>query len=366
MRTIRAMLLAAIALLWTASPLFAQDLRYETETDIEFGGPLGVMMRLMPGGGATREITTVKGSRMRIDSGEDYSFIQDLGAGRLTNLDHDARTYTTFGFEDITAMVQQMSTDMQAGTQNATYAGRDSTGAEATVDIRVTTEPTNERRNIQGLDARRVFLTIEFEGEVMVPQDQGGTGEMEEAGTVVLFTDMWMADQFPEVQAMAEAQREQAQELAEAGRGAGAAMGQLLAANPNLKVAMEEQAEELQGLDGIAVETATYLVGVPPGKRFDRAKALAFANESLGSQAARGARNAAVDGARSAISGALGRFGRRNNDPEPAPEPRPEDMEQGVLFRVRNRITEVERGSFSESLFEIPSGYREQPLEPMP
>ena len=362
MKTLRTTLVV-LALLGTTSPLLAQDLRYRTETDVEFGGALGVMMRLVPGGGGTRETTVIKGARMRTDSGDDFSVIQDVGAGRMTSLDHEAKTYTVFGFDDITAMMQQMSTNMQAGAEQTRVPVRDQeTGAEGTVDIRVSTDPTNERKSIHGLDARRVFLTVEFEGEVMVPEDQGGTGEMEEAGTVVLLADMWLAEPFPEVRALAEAQQEQAQELAEAARGSGQAMGQLLASNPNLKVAMERQAEELQELDGVAIESYSYLVAVPPGKDFDRAAALAFAQESLGGQVARGAARAAADQARSAISGALGRFGRgRQQDPEPEQE----ELKQGVLFRIRTRITEVDRGSFSESLFEIPSGYREQPLPPM-
>jgi hypothetical protein len=351
--------LVALALA-AASPLSAQDLRYVTETDLEFGGSLGVMMRLIPGGGATRETTTIKGARMRTDSGDDYSIIQDVGAGRLTSLYHEPKTYTTFGYQDIAAMMQQMSAQMQAGRESAVVPVQDrETGAEGNVEIRVSTDPTNERKNIHGLDARRVFLTIEFEGEVMVPEDQGGTGEMEEAGTVVLFTDMWLAEPFPEVRALAEAQLEQAEELAEATRDAGAAMGQLLASNPNLRVAMERQAEELQELNGVAIETYSYLVGVAPGKEFDRGKALAFAQESLGGQVARGAARAAVDQARNAVSGALGRFGRRQQEPEPQQQEQPD---QAVLFRVRTRVTEVERGSFSESIFEVPSGYREQPL----
>ncbi len=31
-----------LAFFWTATPLLAQDLRYRTETDVEFGGALGV------------------------------------------------------------------------------------------------------------------------------------------------------------------------------------------------------------------------------------------------------------------------------------------------------------------------------------
>ena len=356
---------AMVALaLAAASPLGAQDLRYVTETDLEFGGSLGVMMRLIPGGGAVRETTTIKGARLRTDAGEDYSVIQDLGAGRLTSLYHDPKTYTVFGYEDIAAMLQRMSTEMQAGAESAVVPVQDQeTGAEGNVEIRVSTDPTNERKTIHGLDARRVFVTVEFEGEVMVPEDQGGTGEMEEAGTVVLLTDLWLAEPFPEVRALESAQRERAAELAEAARGSGAAMGQVLASNPNLKVAMERQAEELQELNGVAIESIGYLVGVPPGKEFDREAALAFAQESLGGQVARGAARAAADQARSAVSGALGglagRFGRGRQEPEPEQE----ELRQAVLFRVRTRVTEVERGSFSESLFEVPSGYTEQPLQ---
>ena len=249
-----------------------------------------------------------------------------------------------------------VETDAESTT--VPVADRD-TGARGNVEIRVATEPTGERRTIQGLDARRAFLTGTLEGEVMVPQEEGGTDRMEEAGTIVLLTDLWLAEPFPEMAALAEAQREHTI----AARGSGAAMGQLMASNPDLEQAMEEQARELAGLEGMAVESYDYLVVVPPGQEFDRDKTLAFATRSLGSQVSRSVAGAAAQEAMAAAGRVAGRLGgvlgrSRQEEPEEA-----EKLEQSVQFRVRSRLTEMARAQISEAHFEMPAGYTEKPIE---
>ncbi|MHC4924955.1 MAG: hypothetical protein ACYTG4_12920 [Planctomycetota bacterium] len=356
MKTRRA-IVALIAVLVTATPVVAQDLRYRTETDVEFGGALGLLASFVPGGGGSVETTTVKGARVRTDQAESSSVIQDVGASRMISLDHDARTFTVFGLEDLSAMMERMGTEMQAGARSAEVPMRDpDTGAQGNVDVRAETDATGERRTINGLEARRVLLTVEFEGQILVPQNQGGSGDMQEAGTVVLLTDMWISESFPEMCALAEARQAAAQELLESARGSAQAMTQLFASNPDLQEAMERQAEELAALDGVTMESVSYMVTVPPGKQFDRDAALAFETESLGSQVAGAAAQSAVDQARQAVGGRLGGlFGGGRREPEP-------ELVQTVLFRTRTRITDVERGSFPGDFFEVPEGYTERPL----
>ena len=359
MKTLRSAAVLQV-FLWTAVPLFAQDLRCRTETEVESGGALGVMMRFVPGGGGSQETTILKGARMRTDSGERSSLIYDVAAGRMTNLDHDSRTYMAFDMADLGAVMEQMNPAMQASPGSAAVPVEDrQTGARESVELDVSTDVTGERRTIHGLEARRVFLTLEFEGQVLEPQEQGGAGEVKDAGTVVLLTDMWISEPFPEMQAFADAQREGARDLLESARGSGPALGQLLASNPDLGVAMERQAEELAELEGMTLESVGYLVTVPPGRSFDRDAALARAQESLGSQVGGGAAQGAGDQARQAVGRALGGlFGRG----QPEPEPEPAELEQSVLFRVRTQVIEVERGSFPDALFEVPGGYTERPL----
>jgi hypothetical protein len=360
MRTVRRLpALLALVVLAPAAPAAAQDLRYTSETDIEFGGALGAMMRFAPGG-PMREVTSVKGARMRVDAGEDQSVINDVAEARFTSLDHRGKTFMSFTMDQMAAAVQQMQ--VQTSRESATIPVYDSaTGARGNVEITVDVDDPGERKTIQGMEARRIFMTLSFDGELMVPKEEGGSGEMEDVGTIVLFNDVWLAEGFPEMRALAEAQQENAKELMQSMRSSGGGMSQVLASNPDLATAMERQADELGKLEGIAVESAMYMVGVPPDQEFDRAKALAFATQSLGSQAAGAARNAAVSEARQAASRALGGiFGRRREEPR---EEEQKPVEQAVVFRVRNRITGVERTSIPDSAFEVPAGYTERQLE---
>ena len=70
-------------------------------------------------------------------------------------------------------------------------------GAEAEIEFRFSVDAANERQRVAGYDAERFFLTMEAEAEA-APE---GQTEKEEAGTLVVLTDMWTSRDIPLLQA---------------------------------------------------------------------------------------------------------------------------------------------------------------------
>lgn len=364
----------AMAAALLAAPAGAQELSYTTVSEVEFGGAFGQMMSLF-GGDAMRssETTSIRGQRMRVDS-EGHSTVMDFSGGRFVSLDHEAREYTVFDFDALAGALGQTTVAPEGGETRFRVRPDDSERQpgdpeEVTVDVAVDVEPTDERRTIGGLEARRVFMTVSFEGEA-VP---AGETRSEEAGTLVILTDMWLSEEeFPEMAALYASQAEAGRDMVGANPGLGAALAQVYGANPDVAVAMERQAEELEQLQGMSLASVTYLVGVPPGMDFEREAALAFAEESLSSQVAGSAAGAAADAAAEQAKAAVSRLGGRlgglfgGGDEEPEEEePAEPEPAQSVLFRIRTEVTDVSRDGLDDGFFEVPADYTERPLPPM-
>jgi hypothetical protein len=333
-------LAVATATLLAVQPAEGQDVQYETVSKFELAGAAGTAMRIAAslGGGSTESVETtyIKGRKMRTDS-DGSSTIIDLDAGRFTLLDHKARTYSTFTFEEMAQKAQEVTSRVREDRQEATGQG----GAEAEFEFRFSVDQANERQRIAGYDAERFFLTMEAEAEA-VPE--GGTGT-EAAGTFVVLTDIWAAKDIPILQARSPFDDASAQRYAEAGAALSEGFAAAFADDPRIKVAFEQSVSEARKIEGMAVRSVMSFVTVAPGKRFDRAMITdAKAEEpSLAQQAGR-----------AALGGIMGRLGRRAAAPEPTPEP---EVSQATLFTVTSEVRNVTTGTVDPSQFEVPAGY---------
>lgn len=342
----------------------AQEVTVRYSTQVDFGGNLGRMMRLIPGMGRAmapqEEVVRVKGMNLRSDEGES-STIVNAEAGRIIQLDHSDRTYTVMTAADMAEMMQEAVTHMEDAVAEARAQQPAPSGdePEIRVNARVESRVTGARQNIGGIDTEQVHLTVhlDFEGE----QDSEVI-----QGTMVVFSDIWTSRDgaAPEVD---EVWRTWAQNFAgspdfqEATQG----MQQAFAADPRIQVAMEQHSEALERLEGTAVKTTTFMVTVLPGSTFDPEKALADAERDLsidlGAVAGAAARDAAGSAARSALSGVTGGLlGRRRGQPEPEPEPEAADpVTQATIIRTVQELVSVERGPVPSDIFDPPANYRE-------
>jgi hypothetical protein len=327
------------ALAWLPAPAAPQDVQYETVTTVELPGALGTMMRLAArlGGGSleTVETTYIKGGRMRTD-GEGSSTIMDLEGRRMIFLNHEAKTYQVMSFDAAVAMAQQTAREIQAAQAEQRVAGEeDATGK---LSFRFAVDRPNERSRVAGYTAERFFVTLEAEGEY-TPEEGD---EREQAGTLVVLTDLWTSTENPAFGARSRFDEVSARHYAEAGATLSEALTAAFQENPNFQVALESSAAEVAKMEGMPVRTVTTLVGVAPGQSFDRAL---VTDPQPRAGAARGALGRLGRAAAAAAAGQQAGGGERA------------EATQSVIMTLTSEIRNVTTRSLDAQLFEIPAGY---------
>jgi hypothetical protein len=328
----------------TAAP--AQDIQYQSVTKLEMPGAAGRAMRIAArlGGGSmeTVETTSIKGRKMRTDV-DKTSTIFDLDGKRFISLDHAAKTYSVFTFDEMIARARQAGEEMKR-------EGRQVSGendAEAHFNFRFAVDRGNDRQQIVGYDAERYFLTMEAEGEYR-PE---GAAEREKAGTLVVLTDMWTSRDVPVLQARSAFDDASARQYADAGAALMQGIAAAFADDPRMKVAFEQSVSEARKIEGMAVRTVTSFVSVAPGHKFDRAIMTESRPQgpSLAQQAGR-----------AALGRVAGGLGRRQQQPEERSEP---EVTQATIFTVTSEIRNVTSKTLDAQLFDVPAGYREVKLD---
>jgi hypothetical protein len=336
--------IAGLALL-AGVPVVAQDVEYTTVSQAEFGGAVGRMIKLSGAGDPITEVTYIKGNRLRTDDDEKSSTITDFDDGVFTWLNNEAKTYYTMSIADMTAAAQQMAAGYMADSSGQQQAAESE--PQVSYDIRASTEKTGKKQKFHGSQAAQVLITVEIEA-TEVNEEQDSTL----AGTMVLLSDQWMSTEFPGYEAMQriEANWQQVWQVNSAGADA-SGMDQASKTDPRIGAALEKLAEELKGLEGIALKSTTHFIVVPPGAEFDRDKALKDADKSLAGDAAGAAANEAARSAQGAVSGITGGlFGRKPKEPKP---------EQSTIVRVKSEVTDVQTAMLQDDLFKAPPDYTE-------
>jgi len=336
-----------------------QDLAYTSVTRGEFAGALGTLMRLVPGAqDPTRETTYMKGSLMRTDEGK-HSTIMDLAEGRFTHLDHDAKTFYTFTFAELQAEMAAALEGIQAEQPQDAPRGEE---PEVTFDVRLSTERTGRRTTFDGYSAEQVLMIVQ-----VVPRSTDPAAAQEDAGSMVLFNEVWLSTDFPGLAAIRDAQAKAAGEMLEGMQaGLASALQQAFAQDPRMQEAFEKSAQEMEDLDGLPVKTISSFVLLSPGMELDRGAILAAADQPLASGAGEVLAGAAAAGAqeaaRSAVRGLTrGVLGRRQEEPAAAePEARPS---QSIVMRTTSVVEDVRTGPLSPDLFRPPADYAERKPE---
>jgi hypothetical protein len=348
MRVACSLLAAAVAMPLFVSHAAGQDVQYETVTKLEFPGAMGTAMRLAArmGGGSleTVEKTSIKGNRMRSDI-DKSSTIVDLDAGRFISLDHEAKTYTTFTFDEMIARAREASDALQADAQKRQVSSNPEARGE--VRFRFAVDDAKQRERIAGYHADRFFLTMEADGEY-VPEGADAAAEREQSGTLVVLTELWASKDMPAFGAQAAFDRASAREYADASAMVMQSMAAAFADDPQLQVAFEQSTREAAKIEGMPVRTVTRFISVAPEQKFDRQLALEPRPQgpSVGAQAARAG---------------LGRLARAAGAPR-TPEPQQQqqqELTQMTFMTVVSEVRNVSTRSVDAKLFEIPAGYRE-------
>jgi hypothetical protein len=344
-----ALLAAAAAFAIGAAPVAAQDVQYKTVSRMDLGGVVNALASLA-GGLEVEETTYIKGAKMREDTKES-SLIMDFETGRYTFIDHNAKTYSVVTLEQMLEQMQQSLEQAKAAQGNASQptvtTGDDRTtvhtdSGDVHLEFELDVDRTNESEKVNGWNARRALITMKTDATV-----EAEGQEEEEAGSLIVFVDMWASTDVPVHDAHQRLMQHAAasQYMGEAGNAA-QSIGAAFASDPQMSAAMQKAGEEMQKIEGTPVKTTTYLIALAPGKELDRELVLNPQRESVAKKAAGGM-----------LRGALGRLGGGRQQQEEQQEE--EAPSQKTIMTFISELRDAKAGDLSDSLFEPPAGYRQ-------
>src|SRR5947209_5698318 len=190
----RKFVIIGAALAAAAGPLLA-DFSYQETSKITGGVLSGVMKVAGVFSKQAREpmesTVAVKGNRMA-HRGKTHGSIIDLDARTITEIDLQKKTYSVMTFEQMKQMLDDMSKKMKEKK------------SDADMKMKVSANPTGKSKQIAGYDAKEIQLQIEMQG---TDQKSGQSGSM------VVNTDLWIANGIAGYTEAREFYRKMAQEL---------------------------------------------------------------------------------------------------------------------------------------------------------
>ena len=354
----RTYLILALAVL--PASLRGQGVTVQSSGDVRLAGVLGAAASIAArfGGGSTHDIATttyISGHKLRTESGTTATII-DADAGRLTTIDNKEQTYTSITFDEMAAAMRKAQESMKEGPSEpkAGKVPKDPKKSKDSLSVtyKVETDRPGQRENIAGYDAERIFVTITMQGDVT---SEGG--KTEEAGSLVVLLDQWIAKNPPQAKAMAEFQRAYAKKAGQAFRGQMQGMSAMFSADPKMKGGMEAAATEVAKMHGIPLRSATYMTLVPPAQPFDRALAL---NEASAAAAEAKAKPEEKPKEGGGLGGLFGRLKSAAADMSKMADKKEDGPpKQGTFATVTDEVKSITAGAVPASMFVPPAGYRE-------
>jgi len=238
------------------SPARSEYLSYIEVTSYDLPGALGDLM-----GNGEYSRVFLHGDKMLTRDLSTGSLV-DAGTASMMFIDYENSSYWTHSFADFGEMM-----DSAQRTQAEAMQADPGQSQDANVDVTVKMDiRQGESGVVRGSNSRQHFIIVETEMAGDQTQQQGGL-----QGGIFMVSEVWMTEDI----AGRDTYREFGEQLAAAMGGAfdGTEAGQSLKsgmlADARVGAAMEKAAEELQDMQGLPVETRSYLVTVPEGQEFD-------------------------------------------------------------------------------------------------
>ena len=256
-----AVLTAAILTCFVQS--LAADVKADERGLVKFEGGLGKVVGIL-GGRAAREgvksTIAVKGDR-KITTTDANGQIVDLAEEKIYELDVRKKTYTVMTFAELRRRMEEARKKAEADAAKVKEekpakeekSPPDQTGKEIEVDFSV--KETGQRKAINGFDTHQAIMTIAF-------REKGKT--LEQAGGMVITSDIWLAPRIAAMREIAEFELRYARAL-QGPMVTGASpeeMAAALAMYPMLKDGLVRMRAEGVKLDGTAILTTTTVEAV--------------------------------------------------------------------------------------------------------
>jgi hypothetical protein len=316
---------------------FVQSLSADVQADerglVKFEGGLGKVVGIL-GGRAAREgvksTVAVKGDR-KITTTDVNGQIVDLAEEKIYELDVRKKTYTVMTFAELRRRMEEArkKAEADAAKMKEEKSPPDQTGKEIEVDFSV--KETGQRKAINGFDTHQAIMTIAF-------REKGKT--LEQAGGMVITSDIWLAPRIAAMQEIGEFELRYARAL-QGPMVTGASpeeMAAALAMYPMLKDGLVRMRAEAVKLDGTAILTTTTVESVKSGEQMAAEKKSAEAES----------RPSASGG----VGGLVGGLARR------ATKGREEPKARATFMTVTSEVLKVTTDVAAADVA-VPAGFRE-------
>lgn len=257
--------LIAGVLIFATSNLSA-DVRTDQRVRFQLGGAIGKLVNMFGGKGAREGVTTivaVKGNRKATMSDSTGQII-DLAEEKIYDLDIKNKTYTVTTFAELRRRMEEAKREAEKRAREQSSeksepskpAEKDPNAKEYEVDFDM--KNTGVSRTINGFDTRQTVVTITV-------REKGKT--LNEAGGLVMTTDLWNAPNAPSTKDLAEFDLKYAQKIyGPMIVGASAQdMAMAMAMYPQIQPALEKMRAEGAKVQGTAILTEVKMEAVPPG-----------------------------------------------------------------------------------------------------
>jgi hypothetical protein len=299
----------------------------------------GMMMSMMKVAGVfskqarepIQSTIAVKGDRM-VHRSATHASVIDLGSGTITSIDLQKKQYSVMTFDEMKQMMEQMSQKMQKSDKGD-------------VKFKVSAKATDKTKQVAGLEAKEMIMTMEMEGTDKESGQKGG---------MTVTTDMWIASGVPGYQEVREFYKRMAEKIN------WTPGGNMFATNPQVSGGMAEVYKEVAKLDGVPVQQLISMgVAGQPGT------ADGSAAPAAQQQQQQSAPPPSIGGA---LGGALGgRFGLGKKKPaadQQAPKDNPPAAggqasgAPGSLMEMTTELSGFSSNPVDGSLFAVPAGFK--------
>lgn len=352
---------AALVACLAAIPLRA-DFSYQEDSKVTGGALAGVMKFAGAFSKQAREpmVSHVYVKEHRIAHVNAHSAeITDVDKETMTHIDFDRKTYSVMTFAQFRDMMQQMSDQMKQKMDEEKQKNPD---ANVNMQVKVSANPTGQTKDIDGLSAKEMVLTMTMQG---TDPKTGQTGSMD------VKSDMWMAS-VPGYDQVRDVYKIMGEKIGFVpGRG-----GFLTMQRPDLSKDMGELYKEMAKMDGMPIETVVQMGGTGNGTSTNANSTTNSNQNSNQSQSAQAP--SASEAARSAALGRLGSlggfggFGRHKKHPDQDQEQQQQQQQtaqpasdsgapqsSGLLMEITTRSSNFSSTPVDENNFAVPAGFKQ-------
>lgn len=266
---------AMVGFMFLGTAGLSADIRSDQRVKFQLGGMVGKLVNLFGGKGAREGVVSsvaVKGDRKATMSDTSGQII-DLGEEKIYDLDIRRKTYKVTTFAQLRAEIEKAQREAEkAARETPSEPGEPSKPEEKDPDqkeyeVDFDLKNTGASRTINGFDTKQTVMTITV-------REKGKT--LNEAGGMVMTTDMWLTPNAPSTRELTDFDMRYAQKLyGPAVTGASAQdMAMAMAMYPQMKPALDKMRAEGTKVEGTAILSEMKMEAVPPGMANTTAEAL--------------------------------------------------------------------------------------------